>query len=836
MTGLIFAWILAVLACLGAPLVVFVLGRSAKKKVDARESIKSASYSPFARVSSIDKIEGVSAGTIRKDLKALGEYVDCIRTYSVSGFQSLIPAIANERGMMVVLGVWLTDDLAENSKEIDTAIALVSRYPNIKKIVVGSETLFRHQLELWQLRKYIDYVKNAVDIPVTTAELWHTWMDNPKLAENVDEITVHVLPFWEGLDCTESVSYILDVLNVLSKQFPGRKIYLGEIGWPSKGQSFNSMPCDPYQQTEHIRTLVKILNERGVDYNVIEAFDQSWKIGEGTVGRHWGLLNKAGKPKFILGSCNTVPVESWSMLIFNFYRTLLGKILVCLALGLLLVISACSVWSAVEDYPNVLRVGAVICWVTWLSLTIALGLHETVERFLMRRQRQPTVVADGFNPSVQKVAVHLACCNEPPQMVIDTLKRLARLQHGDYKVYVVDNNTTDESLWKPVEACCVQLGERFQFWHVENLSGFKAGALNFLLGKTPVEVDVIAVIDSDYLVESDWLKLLYFFGDPEMAVIQAPQNYMKVESLFDRLCYYEYKSFFNTGMLIRDAFNSIILHGTMTLIKADVLKRLRWAEWCICEDAELGLRILMEKKKMMYVPVSYGRGVLPDRFDDYKRQRARWVVGAVQILDRHFDELLTLRGGLTWQQKYQFIIGWSQWLSKPLSLFVTLSLILWSIAVLCSVTYHPGYPLLVSVSLICAFLVTVLIQVRLYVAHSPDGHYNSWLSILASQALDYTVAIAVLHALSQSKAVFIITPKMGSGARVRNYPMDCMGEMFLFVLLVGLSIGIAWSDSNLNGEVWWSALLIIRSIPYGLAVAMSLISRNHIHAPRRLSR
>ena len=28
----------------------------------------------------------------------------------------------------------------------------------------------------------------------------------------------------------------------------------------------------------------------------------------------------------------------------------------------------------------------------------------------------------------------------------------------------------------------------------------------------------------------------------------------------------------------------------MTMIRRSLLDRLRWAEWCICEDAELGLR------------------------------------------------------------------------------------------------------------------------------------------------------------------------------------------------------------------------------------------------------
>ena len=34
------------------------------------------------------------------------------------------------------------------------------------------------------------------------------------------------------------------------------------------------------------------------------------------------------------------------------------------------------------------------------------------------------------------------------------------------------------------------------------------------------------------------------------------------------------------------------------------------------------------------MPHSYGRGLMPDTFIDYKKQRFRWAYGAMQILRR----------------------------------------------------------------------------------------------------------------------------------------------------------------------------------------------------------
>ncbi|MFO6384387.1 hypothetical protein ACLBYN_68295, partial [Pseudomonas aeruginosa] len=77
--------------------------------------------------------------------------------------------------------------------------------------------------------------------------------------------------------------------------------------------------------------------------------------------------------------------------------------------------------------------------------------------------------------------------------------------------------------------------------------------------------------------------------DPRIAVVQSPQDYRdQHESAFKRLCYAEYKGFFHIGMVTRNDRDAIIEHGTMTMIRRSVLDELRWPEWCITEDAELG--------------------------------------------------------------------------------------------------------------------------------------------------------------------------------------------------------------------------------------------------------
>src|SRR5690606_32904382 len=122
----------------------------------------------------------------------------------------------------------------------------------------------------------------------------------------------------------------------------------------------------------------------------------------------------------------------------------------------------------------------------------------------------------------------------------------------------------------------------------------------------------------------------------------------------------EYEGFFRIGMHHRNERDAIIQHGTMTMIRRELLDRLGWAEWCICEDAELGLRVLESGHETVYVDQAFGRGVTPADFAAYKSQRFRWAFGAMQILRRHWRELLH-RGSLNAAQRYHFLTGWFSW-------------------------------------------------------------------------------------------------------------------------------------------------------------------------------
>jgi len=112
------------------------------------------------------------------------------------------------------------------------------------------------------------------------------------------------------------------------------------------------------------------------------------------------------------------------------------------------------------------------------------------------------------------------------KVVRATLEALSRLDYPDYEVCVLVNNTTDTEFIEPILEICKNLEERFRFFHLLYVRGFKAGTLNYALNVTGRDTEIIAIVDSDYVVDKNFLKeAVGYFIDPDVAIVQIPQDY-----------------------------------------------------------------------------------------------------------------------------------------------------------------------------------------------------------------------------------------------------------------------------------------------------------------------
>jgi cellulose synthase/poly-beta-1,6-N-acetylglucosamine synthase-like glycosyltransferase/exo-beta-1,3-glucanase (GH17 family) len=823
---------------------------------------------------------------IQYDFAMMAGHVDYIRTYRTSDGGEEMAEIAARNGLKLVPGAWIYSaveakqqfgrDAADvNAEETRGLIRMANQNPNvIDRVMVGNENILRwdaqkddrdnNAVSPAQLIREIRNVKRNVKVPVSTAEPWHVWLRYPELAREVDFLAVHILPYWDEQSSEAPLDYLKNKIKLLRQAYPNKNIIVTEVGWPSNGAERRSPAtglikrATPAEQAKNVRDMVAWLKSQNIDYFVVEAIDQPWKSYdlEGKAGGYWGLWNADREPKFAWsGAIETFP-QWWVWAVWSVVGALplmalflwkwrdlaaVGQLAFC---GLVALSASAVAYGASVAAGTYMVSGEVIGWAMLafflivslaMALVQALELVETIWRRHWRREALPAAEMIARQPGDRvwpKVSLHLAICNEPPAMVMQTLDSLAALDYPDFEVIVIDNNTKDPAVWRPVQDYCAQLGERFRFFHFDVMKGFKAGALNYVLGQTAVDARVIGVIDSDYMVRSDWLKAVVpYFDDPKVSYVQAPQDHRDWrDDRFKEMLNWEYAGFFDIGMCLRNEYDAIIQHGTMTLVRKDRMEEMDgWATWCITEDTELGLRLMEKGYGAMYSRERFGHGLTPDHFAGYKKQRFRWAYGAMQIMKAHGGKMMGKATRLTFWQKYHFVSGWLPWFADALNLIFAWAGLAWALAVLLPPLFGlkpVGLPPAeFIVPTIGIFVFKLVYSFGLYANRVNCSFRQSVGASLAGLALTYTVGRAVIYGLATSRLPFMRTPKMDERATLGMALGMARGEAVLMILLWVAAL-VLWNTSGvIDPEArLWAGFMAVQSLPFTAAVIVSLVN------------
>lgn len=823
--------------------------------VESSYPLNSFSVNPYKKDQSPFQGKPFTAEELEADLKVLATKTNTIRLYSSIGGLEQVPELAKKYNIKVIASAYLDGNPVDNrnQEEVDAAIKLAQKNKNVLRVIIGNETQLQNTVPREELVKYLAQARKKLKkhkVPVSTAEPWDYWLMHPELAKEVDYIAIHVLPYWAEKPIEQAVDYVLGAYEAVKISFPKKMVMIAETGWPSDGPQRGAAQATLANQATFVRGFMAEAKERKIDYNIIEAFDQPWKSAiEGRAGEHWGVMDADRRDKFpIQGPVLEDPNWKWwalcstvlgflSAALFLYRRPNLkirGQVFTVLIFQAAIALATQLAREASDQYMSP---GDIVFWSVMISaqvllavilLTDAAEIADVVGDKALQRKYLPLKPDPVAAKDLPMVSIHLACCKEPPEMVIATLESLSRLNYPHFEVLVVDNNTPDPEMWKPIERRCAELGPRFRFFSLGSWPGFKAGALNFALKETNPAAKIVGVVDADYIVEPDWLaSTVPYFQDPEVALVQAPQEHRDWErNIFTRMENDEYSGFFRIGMVQRNEHNAIIQHGTMTLIdKAELLKLKGWAEWCICEDAELGLRILNDRKKSIYLDHAFGRGLVPQTYEAYAKQRFRWAYGAMRILKRHWMIFAGLKGNLTLAQRYQFVKGWLPWIGDALHMIFTFTAIVWSLLLILN-PKHTDFPepifiypaLLLVVLRIFGTLWTYTTRVKI-------GKRRTLLAMIAGGSLTHKIAKAVLQGLSTRSKPFYRTPKKESSAPLLKAISNVYDELLLSITLVTLSWGVLDVFGTVNRQaVLWAAALVIQAFPYFAALIAAFVS------------
>jgi cellulose synthase/poly-beta-1,6-N-acetylglucosamine synthase-like glycosyltransferase len=472
------------------------------------------------------------------------------------------------------------------------------------------------------------------------------------------------------------------------------------------------------------------------------------------------------------------------------------------------------------------------------SVYFLIALVQRLEQmeFLCRlswRRRPRALRSTPTRSHYPKVSVHVPVCSEPPDMVMATLDALAKLDYPDYEVLVIDNNTRDPMLWQPVELHCRGLGERFRFFHVDRLSGAKAGALNLALRHTAPDSVLIGVVDSDYVTRPDFiLSMVGYFDDERTGFVQTPHAYRDWEGdPYLTMCNWEYTPDLISTFVSRNERVAALMLGTMGMIRRRLLEDVGgWAEWSVTEDSEIALRVHAHGYSSVYIDTVLGRGLIPETFRAYQKQRFRWSYGAIQEIRRHFRLFLPKPLGrtssLNTPQKLSHLMHAADYLKSGVEF---LMLLLGATLLALLLVQGETIPVPPYIWSVLAIAVTVFVSLRWHFFHMLGFATRDILGAIAAHAaLDHTIAMATLAGLLTRHTAWRRTNKF----RAAPAGLAALGAVAPELLLGGTTSAMSIA-LLLSGHAQGLLLLLafgglLKSAKYLLAPFMAVLAEHSI--------
>jgi cellulose synthase (UDP-forming) len=370
-----------------------------------------------------------------------------------------------------------------------------------------------------------------------------------------------------------------------------------------------------------------------------------------------------------------------------------------------------------------------------------------------------------------RVAVLVPTYDEPREVLLPTVAAAVSTRHP-HDTWVLDDG---DRPW--VRELAGELGARYR----SRSGGAHAKAGNINEALPDVDADVVAVVDADHVVSERFLeRLLPYFADPRVAVVQSPQEFYN-DTSFEHVPtsgggrYAEQQLFYRGLLAGRNRWGAAFWCGTGAAVRVEALRSVGGvATDSVTEDIQTSLRMHRRGWRTVHHNEVLAYGLAADTPRSFFIQRNRWGAGAMQVM--HRDNPLLGRG-LTVHQRLSYLstlLGWfDSWRTIGYVLLPALTVL------------SGGLPVAAQWQVFLAvFVVTFAVQ-RLALRALARGHAP----LLHSTLFDFVrlpaTFAATLHLFGHGPSRFVVTPKAPTGERARSAPPTLLAALMALTVVAG---------------------------------------------------
>jgi len=226
-----------------------------------------------------------------EDLGVLASLTGKIRTYGNENTLALIPKACARAGVACYAGAWIDSDKTANEQQLAALVAIATNnYPTTRGFIVGNEYMLRYEQTAFaaakaNLLQYVQRIKASTGGQVGVADGWHIWNNDftRDLVNELDFVLVHIHPFWESqystpnLTIDTALAHVTNKYNLIARKYPGKRIIIGETGWPSRGPRNYGALASEVNQARFVREFTEWAGQNNVEYFLFQGFDEPWK-------------------------------------------------------------------------------------------------------------------------------------------------------------------------------------------------------------------------------------------------------------------------------------------------------------------------------------------------------------------------------------------------------------------------------------------------------------------------------------------------------------------------------------------------------------------------------
>lgn len=365
------------------------------------------------------------------------------------------------------------------------------------------------------------------------------------------------------------------------------------------------------------------------------------------------------------------------------------------------------------------------------------------------------------------VSIQLPLYNEM-YVVERLLRNIAKMDYPKDKLEIqVLDDSTDESVKRIAEIIEELQLKGLDIQHIrrENRNCFKAGALKE--GLKIAKGEFIAIFDSDFMPEKDWLKkTVPYFKNPEIGVVQTRWGHINRNySLLTRIQAFALDFHFILEQTGRNFGRHFInFNGTAGIWRKEcIMDAGNWSGDTLTEDLDLSYRAQMKKWEFKYLEDVETPAELPVIISAARSQQFRWNKGAAENFRKNYKKLLKDRS-VSFSTKFH---AFFHLLNSSMFLIVLLLAVL-SVPVLYIKNHNPQFGWYFNV--LAFFAISTLIFFGCYYVAYSRIHgkgIRNFLNFIGmfftffSIAMGFSVhnSLAVLEGHFGKRSEFIRTPK-----------------------------------------------------------------------------